>query len=121
MSPGSSIGPSAYQPKPRASVAKSGAGSVDIHADIGAFDRRAALAGDRDLVLPVVVIGAVVVHHAEERDLVLGREPQRADIEHQIAVGLAIDDEPSRAAMGKRHAVAMPICVPVPSGLPGQR
>jgi hypothetical protein len=87
-----------------ASVAKIRRRVHDVHADIGALFRRAALTGDRDLVLPIIVIGAIVVHHAEQRHLVLRREPKRARIEHQIAVGLAIDHEPAFAAMRECHA-----------------
>ena len=57
-----------------------------------------------DLVLPVVVVGAVVVHHDQHRDLVLGRHPQRAGIEHQVAVGLDVDDELAGALVRQRDA-----------------
>jgi hypothetical protein len=75
-----------------------------VHADMSPLHRRAALPGNRDLMLPVIIIGAVVMHDAQERHLVLGGEPQRADVEHQVAVGLAVDHQPSRAAMGERDA-----------------
>ena len=57
-----------------------------------------------DLVLPIVVIGTVVVHHHEHRDLVLGSHPERAGIEHEIAIRLNVDHDASRALVRERHA-----------------
>src|SRR5262249_11547621 len=79
-------------------------GSSDILSDIRAFDRRAAMFGDVDLMLPIVEIGAVVVHHDQERNLVLGRGPKRAGVEHQVAVRLNVDHEPAGPAVRERDA-----------------
>jgi hypothetical protein len=62
---------------------------------MGARGVGAAGSGQNELVVPVVVIGAVVEHHGKHRDFVLGRDPEGAGVEHQIAVGLQIDDEPA--------------------------
>ena len=59
-----------------------------------------------------LVIGAVVVHHRQQRNPVMRRGPQDAGRVHQIAVGLDADDEASvllvreRRADGRRSAVA---------------
>src|SRR5579884_3265466 len=77
--------------------------SKQIRADMGAADIRAAGARHDDLMVPVVVIGAVVVHDDEQRDLVFRGDPQRAGVVHQVAVGLQIDDQPAGALMGERN------------------
>ena len=42
-----------------------------------------------------LVIRAVVVHHAQQRDAVVRRRPERARRVHQIAVGLDAHREPA--------------------------
>ena len=63
-------------------VCKIGRRFDHVHPDVGPLDRRPALTGNRDLVLPVVVVRAVVMHDDEHRDLVVCRRPQRAQVEH---------------------------------------
>ena len=75
-----------------------------VHADMGLGLVGAAQPRHADLVLPVVVIGAVVVHHDQHRDLVLGGDPERAGVEHQVAVGLDVDHDALRVAVRERHA-----------------
>ena len=53
-----------------------------------------------DLVLPVIVIGAIVVHHDEQRDAVMRRGPQRLDRVHRAAVSHHGD----HGAAGQRKA-----------------
>src|SRR5215831_3932388 len=50
----------------------------------------------------LLVIAAVVVHHREQRDLVLRRGPQHARCVHEVAVGLDADGEAAEVAVGKR-------------------
>ena len=38
-----------------------------------------------------LMVGAVVVHDVEHRDLVMRRRPQRAGIEHEVAVAAERD------------------------------
>ena len=64
----------------------------------------AAHARHPDLVLPVVVIGAVVVHHHQHRDLVLGGDPERAGVEHQVAVGIDVDHDAALVLVRERDA-----------------
>src|SRR5882757_1598788 len=78
-------------------------GVAHVYADVRALDRRAAQLGHPDLVLPVVVVGAVVVHDDQQRDAVLRRNPHRARVEHEIAVGLYVDDEAFLVAVRERH------------------
>src|SRR2546425_11269472 len=51
---------------------------VHVPANVRALDRRAAQFGHPDLMLPVVVVGAVVVHDDQKRNPVLRRDPHRA-------------------------------------------
>src|SRR3989441_9433827 len=67
-------------------------GIAHVHADVRARYRRAAQLRHPDLMLPVVVVRAVVVHDDQERDAVFRRDPHRARVEHQVAVGLYVDD-----------------------------
>ena len=78
--------------------------TVEIHADMRAVGVRAAGSGKNQLMVPVVVVSAIVEHHDKHRDLVFRRDPERAGVEHEIAVGLQIDDEPARSFIGKRRA-----------------
>ncbi len=75
-----------------------------VHADMRLGLVGAAQLRHPDLVRPVVVVGAVVVHHDQHRDLVLRRDPQRAGVEHQVAVGLDVDHEALVVAVRQRHA-----------------
>src|SRR5438094_31571 len=61
-------------------------------------------AAEAELVLAVVVVGAVVVHDREHRQLQICCGPKRARIEQQVAVGLDVHDELSVAAMRERDA-----------------
>src|SRR5262245_23385463 len=63
-------------------------GAEEVHADVRAVGIGAAGSSQNELMVPVVVIGAIVEHDNEHRDFILGRDPERAGIEHQIAVGL---------------------------------
>jgi hypothetical protein len=71
---------------------------------MGAAQIRTAGARHDDLMVPVVVIGTVVVHDDQQRDLVFRRHPQRAGVVHQVAVGLEIDDQPAIAFVRERDA-----------------
>src|SRR5207244_5130534 len=51
---------------------------------------------------PVVVIGAIVVHHDQQRNPVLCRHPQRTRVEHEVAVGLQVDDQAPGVAVRER-------------------
>ena len=59
-----------------------------------------------------LVIRAVVVHHRQQRDLVMRRRPQHAGRVEQVAVALDVHRQPAvllvgqRAAHGRRRAVA---------------
>ncbi len=88
----------------RATAAKSGFGPKEVHADVGAGFRGTTLAGHADLVFPIVVVGPVVEHDHQERDLVLGGEPERAQVEHQIAVGLQVDHQAAATLVGQGDA-----------------
>ena len=88
----------------RASAAKSGSGpnrSMPIWALASSVPRSLRHA---DLVRPVVVIGAVVVHHDQHRDFVFRGDPQRAGVEHQVAVGLDVDHDAPLALVRERDA-----------------
>src|SRR5688572_19608881 len=82
--------------------------AFEIHADIGARGIGAALMRHVNLMRPVVVIGAVVIHNDQHWNLILDRHPERAKIEHQVAVRLQVDDEFARALVRQsntdRHA-----------------
>src|SRR5487761_951821 len=73
--------------------AEVGSRLVDLHADVGARDVGAARVRHPLLMLPVVVVGPVVAHHREHRGAVVRRDPERAEVEHEIAGGLEVDDE----------------------------
>src|SRR5437762_3114396 len=70
--------------------------------DVGPRLVGAALLGDAKLMLPIVVVGAVVVHDREHRQPKIRRGPKRAGIEQQVAVGLDVHDELPVAAMCER-------------------
>src|SRR5439155_21143607 len=85
---------------------------------------RAALLGDPELMLPVVVVRAVVVHDDEHRQFEVGRGPQRPGIEKEIAVWLDVDDELPIAAVRKRDADRDPYLrrrAEAPAGPPRRR
>ncbi len=65
-----------------------GIGIIKIHADMRARWIGAAGSSQNELMVPIVVISAVVEHDDEHRDLVFCRDPERAGIEHEIAVRL---------------------------------
>ena len=77
-------------------------GIVEVHADMGA--RRVGAAGSRqdELVVPVVVVGAVVEHDDEHGNFIFCRDPERAGIEHEIPVGLQVDDQTAGAFVRER-------------------
>src|SRR3546814_6147183 len=52
----------------------------------------------------LLVIGAVVVHHVQDRDAVMRRRPQRAGRIEKVAVGLDVDDDALLVAMPQRQA-----------------
>lgn len=81
-----------------------GIGTKEIHADMRAVGVGAASSGQDELMIPVIIVRAIVEHHDEHRDLILGCDPERAGVEHEIAVGLQIDDEASRTFIGKGGA-----------------
>ena len=79
----------------------------------GALGTAAALAA---AVVPVrhalevhelLVVRAVVVHHREQRDLVLGGGPQHAGRVHEVAVGLDADRKPPEVAVGDKDYEAL--------------
>ena len=74
-----------------------GIGAEEVHADMRAGRIGAAGSGEDELMVPVVVIGAIVEHDNEHWDFVLRRDPERAGVEHQIAVRLKVDDEATGA------------------------
>ena len=76
-------------------------GAEEIHADVRAVGIGAAGPSQNELMVPVIIVGAIVEHHDEHRDLVLGRNPERSGIEHEIAVRLQIDDQPSGSFVGE--------------------
>ena len=76
----------------------------EVHTDMGAGRIGAALVRHVYLMGPVVVVGAVVVHHDQHRDVILDRHPERAEVEHQIAVRLEIDHQPAISFMGQSDA-----------------
>src|SRR5882724_5376950 len=61
-------------------------GAEEIHADVRAVRIGAAGSSQNELMIPVVIVGAIVKHDDEHRDLVLGRDPERSGVEHEIAV-----------------------------------
>src|SRR3954463_1369469 len=108
---GSSIGPSPNQPIARAAAAKSGAGlsiSMPMYARETSVPRAraggAARVPDPLLVLPVVVVRPVVEHDGEHGDAVVRGDPQRAEVEHQVAVRLEVDDEAPTPLVRERDA-----------------
>ena len=50
------------------------------------------------------MIGAVVVHHIEDRDAMMRGRPQRAGHEHQVAIALDRNADPSVPLVGERGA-----------------
>src|SRR5256714_295791 len=79
-------------------------GLRQVHAEVGLRLVGAAPVGDPELVLPVVVVRAVVVHDQEHRELLVRDRPERSGVEQEIPVGLDVDDELAVAAVRERHA-----------------
>ena len=83
-------------------------GIVDLLTDTRVLHGCTAMACDADLVLEVVVVGAVVVHHDQQRDPAVRRGPERSGVVHEVAVGLDVDDDRVGAAVretdAERHA-----------------
>src|SRR2546430_14318069 len=77
---------------------------VDLLTDARVLLRRAAMLRDPELMLPVVVVGAVVVHDDQQRDAVVRGGPERARVVQEITVGLNVDDEAVRAAIRQANA-----------------
>ena len=51
-----------------------------------------------------LVVGAVVVHDAQQRNAVMRRGPQHAGRVHQVAVVLDVDRQPAVLLVGERRA-----------------
>ena len=85
---------------------------VDRRADVPARDAALVAVGHPLDVHHLLVIGAVVVHHGQQRDLVMRGGPQHAGRVQQVAVALDVHRQPpvlpvgQRAADRRRRAVA---------------
>ena len=44
------------------------------------------------------------MHHDQHGDLILGGDPERAGVEHQVAVGLDVDHDAAAALVRERNA-----------------
>src|SRR5579863_7128795 len=76
----------------------------DGGADSGAIDA-AIVAIGHDLHLHYfLMIAAIVVHHAEQRNLMMRGSPEHSGRVHQIAVALDVDREAAVFAIGERRA-----------------
>jgi len=77
---------------------------IDLHPDVGPLQWGGPLPGEPLLVLPVVVVGTVVEHDDQQRQPVIGGDPQRARVEHQVSVRLQVDDQAAGTAMREGDA-----------------
>ena len=84
---------------------------VPIGPDVVAEARHAVAEARQPLhVHHFLVVGAVVVHHREQRDPVLRRGPQHAGRVHQVAVALDVTE--------KRPCFALASAAPTAAGAP---
>ena len=84
-------------------------GIIDIRlghggADAGAIDAAIVPVGHDLHLHHFLMIGAVVVHHGEQRNVVMRRGPQNSGGIHQIAVILDIHREAAVFPVGERRA-----------------
>ena len=91
MAAGSLIGPSAQTPMDCASLAKSMLGFSIVVPMAAVSMRRLCKRGHFLQMHDLLVIGAIVVHHHQQRDLMVRRGPERARCVHQIAVAFDRD------------------------------
>ena len=72
-------------------------------ADMRARRCRGRDARHRLQIHDLLMIGAVVVHDVEHRNLVMRRRPQRAGHEHEVAVAVEGDREAAMPLVGERR------------------
>src|SRR3970282_889921 len=74
-------------------LGKIGRRMIDLHSDRCTLHRVASLLSQSDLMSPIVVIAAIIVHDHEQRNMIVSGGPQTPGIEHEIAVRLNVDDK----------------------------
>jgi hypothetical protein len=81
---------------------------IDLQSDRRTLHRVASLLRQSDLMRPIVVIAAIVVHDHEQRNMIVSGGPQPAWIKHEIAVRLNVDDQLSAAPMSQSNPKGYP-------------
>jgi len=66
---------------------------IDLHSDRCTLHGVSSLLRQSDLMSPIVVIAAIIVHDHEQRNMIVSGGPQPPRIKHEIAVRLNVDDK----------------------------
>ena len=92
--------------------------AFEVHADIGALPGRCRAGAPYGFDAPSRCSRRGCCTSRQHGNVIFNRHPESAEVEHQVAVGLNIDDSFPVPLYARATPMDIPICVPVPSSRP---